>query len=78
MSAALDQQVNCPKRELLLQVLQRGVERGEVRPEAACEMIAEVLPAMIMFKLILQNQPVSDVALIGIVDKILMPLLRPA
>ncbi len=78
LSAALDEQVNCPKRELLLQVLQRGVERGEVRPEAACEMIAGVLPAMIMFKLILQNQPVSDVALIGIVDKILMPLLRPA
>jgi AcrR family transcriptional regulator len=77
LSAALDEQVNCPKRELLLQVLQRGVERGEVRPEAACEMIAEVMPAMIMFKLILQNQVVSDDALVRIVDDILMPLLRP-
>jgi AcrR family transcriptional regulator len=77
LSAALDEQVNCPKRELLLQVLQRGVERGEVRPEAACEMMAEVMPAMIMFKLILQNQVVSDDALVRIVDDILMPLLRP-
>jgi AcrR family transcriptional regulator len=77
LSAALVEQVNCPKRELLLQVLQRGVERGEVRPEAACEMIAEVMPAMIMFKLILQNQVVSDDALVRIVDDILMPLLRP-
>ena len=78
LSAALDERVNCPKRELLLQVLRRGVERGEVRPEAACEMFTEVLPAMIMFKLILQNQAVSDDALISIVDDILMPLLRPA
>jgi AcrR family transcriptional regulator len=77
LSAALDEQVNCPKRELLLQVLQRGVERGEVRPEAACEMMAEVMPAMIMFKLILQNQVVSDDDMVRIVDDILMPLLRP-
>jgi len=62
----------------MLNVLERGVERGEVRPEAACEMFAEILPAMIMFKLILQNQAVSDDALISIVDNILMPLLRPA
>jgi len=41
-------------------------------------MFAEILPAMIMFKLILQNQAVSDDALISIVDAILMPLLRPA
>src|SRR6266536_2355516 len=78
LSAALDAQVNCPKRELMLNVLQRGVERGEVRPEAACEMFAEILPAMIMFKLILQNQAVSDDALVSIVDDILIPLLRPA
>lgn len=78
LSAALDERVNCPKREMMLNVLQRGVERGEVRPEAACEMFAEILPAMIMFKLILQNQAVSDDALISIVDHILMPLLRPA
>ncbi len=78
LSAALDERVNCPKRELLLQVLQRGVERGEVRPEAACEMFAEILPAMIMFKLILQNQAVSDDALVSIVDEMVMPLLRPA
>jgi AcrR family transcriptional regulator len=78
LSAALDEQVNCPKRKLMLNVLQRGVERGEVRPEAACEMFAEILPAMIMFKLILQNQVVGDDALVSIVDDILMPLLRPA
>ena len=40
--------------------------------------MAEVLPAMLMFKLILQNQTVSEiVAVIRIVDEIVMPLLRP-
>lgn len=78
LSAALDEQVNCPKREMMLDLLKRGVARGEVRPEAASEMIAEVLPAMLMFKLILQNQVVSESTLIRIVDDIVMPLLRPA
>jgi AcrR family transcriptional regulator len=78
LAAALDEQVNCPKREIILGLLRRGVERGEVRPDAACELMADVLPSMIMFKLILQNQTVSDETLTRIVDDVVMPLLRPA
>jgi AcrR family transcriptional regulator len=76
LAAALDERVNCPKRQVVLNVLHRGVERGEVRPEAACELMAEVLPAMLMFRLILQNELVNESTLIAIVDDIVMPLLH--
>src|SRR3954447_10308690 len=63
LAAALEEQVNCPKRELLLDVLKRGVARGEVRPEAASELVADLLPAMLMFKMILQNQVMTETTL---------------
>lgn len=78
LAAALDARVGCPKREALLGVLQRGVARGEVRPEAAGELFAEVLPAMLLTRLIIQGLPVSDDHVVRIVDDIVMPLLRPA
>ena len=67
-----------PKREALLGLLQRGVARGEVRPEAADELVAEVLPAMLLTRLVVQGLPVSDEHIERIVDNIVMPLLRPA
>jgi len=78
LAAALDARVGCPKREALLGLLQRGVARGEVRPEAADELVAEVLPAMLLTRLVVQGLPVSDEHIERIVDNIVMPLLRPA
>lgn len=78
LAAALDERVGCPKREALLGVLRRGVTRGEVRPEAAGELFAEVLPAMLLTRLIIQGLPVSDDHVTRVVDDIVMPLLRPA
>ena len=77
-AAAMEQQVACPKREALLELLQRGVSRGEVRPAAACEVFAEILPAMITSRLIVQNRPIADEYLVQVVDEVVMPLLRPA
>jgi len=70
--------VACPKREAMVELLQRGVARGEVRADAATELHAEVLPAMITSRLIVQNRGVPDDYLERLVDEILMPLLRPA
>jgi AcrR family transcriptional regulator len=78
LAAALDARVGCPKREALLGVLRRGVARGEVRPEAADELVAEVLPAMLLTRLIIQGLPVSNEHVVRVVDDIVMPLLRPA
>jgi AcrR family transcriptional regulator len=78
LAAALDARVGCPKREALLGVLQRGVTRGEVRAEAADELVAEVLPAMLLTRVIIQGLPVSDEHVVRVVDDIVMPLLRPA
>jgi AcrR family transcriptional regulator len=78
LATALEERVACPKREAMVKLLQRGVARGEVRADAATELHAEVLPAMITSRLIVQNRGVPDDYLERLVDEILMPLLRPA
>lgn len=78
LAAAYEDQVACPKREAMVELLQRGVARGEVRPEAACEVFAEILPSMITSRLIVQNRDVSEDYLIQLVDDVVMPLIRSA
>jgi AcrR family transcriptional regulator len=75
LADAVENRVYCPKRAALVQVLQRGVGRGDVRPEAACELFAEILPAVLMHRMVLLNRPVSEADVVEVVDRIVMPLV---
>jgi AcrR family transcriptional regulator len=76
LASAVEERVRCPKREALMAVLARGVERGEIRPEAQTETFAELLPATLMYRGVLMNRPVTDEQVVEIVDTVIMPLLR--
>jgi hypothetical protein len=76
LATAIDSQVHCEKRLAAIRVLERGVARGEVRPDAVDPMFAEILPAMLMQQMILFNRQVDDEMLLTIVDRVLMPLIR--
>jgi AcrR family transcriptional regulator len=76
LADAIDAQVHCAKRQATIAVLERGVVRGEVRPNAVDPIYAEILPAMIMQQTILFNRPVSDDMVVDLVDRVLMPLIR--
>jgi len=76
LATAIDSQVHCEKRLAAIRVLERGVARGEVRPDAVDPMFAEILPAMLMQQMILFNRQVDDEMLLMIVDRVLMPLIR--
>jgi AcrR family transcriptional regulator len=76
LAEAFEDQVACPKRTAMVELLERGVARGEVRPEAACELYAEILPSMITARIIVQNRGISDEYLVQVVDDVVMPLIR--
>jgi hypothetical protein len=75
LAAAVEQKVHRPKHAAFVELLRRGAERGEVRPEAACGVYADVLPAMLTYRMVLNNQPVTRRDAIEIVDKVVMPLI---
>jgi hypothetical protein len=51
------------------------VARGEVRPEAVSELVADVLPAIIGHRVILMQEPVTESDIRAIIDQILVPLV---
>jgi len=75
LAAAVEEKVHRPKRAAIVELLHRGIARGEVRPDAVCGLYADILPAMLTYRMVLNNQPVSEQEIVEIVDHALMPLI---
>jgi AcrR family transcriptional regulator len=75
LARTVDERFQAPRRAALIALLQRGVERGEVRPEAATELVADVLPAMLAHRVILMREIVTEQDIMSIIDEILIPLV---
>jgi AcrR family transcriptional regulator len=76
LAAAIRQRLLPPRKAAMLEILRRGVGRGEVRADALTERVAELGP-MLLHGEVTQRGHISDEAVVAIVDEILMPLLRP-
>src|SRR5206468_12133288 len=75
LARAIDERFQAPRRAALLGLLQRGVERGEVRPDAVSPLIADVLPALLTHRVLLQGEQINESDVTDIVEKILIPLV---
>ena len=65
-----------PRKALMMDMLRRGVARGEVRPEAVTPRIAELGPKLLHGEILEHGTPVGDDAVVGIVDEVLLPLTQ--
>jgi AcrR family transcriptional regulator len=72
----LHQRVKEPRKQMFLNLLRRAADRGQVRPEAASPLVAEVGPALVMQRFLAEGPPVSDDYVVSVVDDVVMPLLR--
>ncbi len=75
LARAIDDRFNAPRREAMLGLLSRGVARGEVRPEAVCENVAEAMPALIMYRVLMLRDQLTEADVVQIVDEVLVPIL---
>jgi len=76
-SGLLHERVFAPRKHTFLTVLQRGADRGEVRPDAVSPLVAEVGPAMVVQRFLADGAPVPDAYVVSVLDDVVMPLLRP-
>lgn len=65
-----------PRKAMMLSILERAADRGEVRPEAVTQRIAETGPMLLHGELLQRGAPITDDAVVAIVDEVLMPLLQ--
>lgn len=66
-----------PTVKLLGEVITRGIERGEVRPDAASGYVFDAIPAMMMYRSKMCASEWSDRDLEELIDQLMLPLLRP-
>ncbi|MGW2057476.1 TetR/AcrR family transcriptional regulator [Streptomyces sp. NPDC001840] len=67
-----------PSNRLLGQVVSRGIQRGDVRPDATGELLFQVIPALMMFRSKVCGSEWEDDEIAEMIDQIMVPLLRPS
>ncbi|MEV7780767.1 TetR/AcrR family transcriptional regulator [Kitasatospora sp. NPDC088351] len=70
------QRVVEPTKGTILDILRRGVERGDVRPDAATVIVADVAPAMLMYRVKVYGRDTGPDFANQLVDEVLLPLIR--
>jgi AcrR family transcriptional regulator len=76
LAQLIDDRFQAPRRAAMLGLLQRGVARGEVRPEAATQLVADVVPAVLTHRVILQREPLTQRDITDIIEQIFIPLVE--
>jgi AcrR family transcriptional regulator len=66
-----------PTIRLLRDVIARGIERGEVRPDAANGYVFDAIPAMMMYRSKMCGSEWTDREMEEMIDSLMVPLLRP-
>lgn len=76
LAKLIDDRFQAPRRAALLGLLQRGVARGEVRPAAATQLVADVIPAVLFHRVVMQREPLSERNIDEIIEQIFIPLVE--
>ncbi|MFF4036500.1 TetR/AcrR family transcriptional regulator [Streptomyces sp. NPDC001816] len=66
-----------PTLKLLREVVTRGIERGEVRSDAANGYVFDAIPAMMMYRSKMCGCEWNEQDLEEMIDQLMLPLLRP-
>jgi len=69
--------VVAPTTEAMLAILRRGEQRGDVRPGAATRLVADVVPAMLLYRAKMSDGAVDARFCMELVDEVLVPMVRP-
>lgn len=67
-----------PTVKLLGEVIDRGIARGEVRPDAANSYVFDAIPAMMMYRSKVCASEWNERDIEEMIDQFMLPLLRPA
>ncbi|MFJ4903026.1 TetR/AcrR family transcriptional regulator [Streptomyces sp. NPDC088727] len=68
--------VIAPSTDLIKEVVSRGVDRGEVRPDALSGLAFDVIPAMMMYRSKVCGSEWSDGEIAELIDQVAMPFFR--
>nr|WP_310275059.1 TetR/AcrR family transcriptional regulator [Haloactinomyces albus] len=65
-----------PQRDVLRRIIDRGLERGEIRADAPIDTVVELAGAALIHRLMLTGDPLDQRFVDRLLDEALLPLLR--
>ncbi|MBT2407347.1 MULTISPECIES: TetR/AcrR family transcriptional regulator [unclassified Streptomyces] len=65
-----------PAHRLIEELVQRGIRRGDVRPDADSPLVFGVIPAMLMYRAKVCGSEWKDAEIAEMIDQVMVPLLR--
>ena len=77
LHALICEKLLAPTTGLLREIVNRGIERGEVRASAANDYVYDTIPAMMMYRSKMCDSEWSERDIEELVDRLMLPLLRP-
>ena len=73
----LHERVLAPRKALMMEIMLRGVARGDVRADAVKPVVVEAGPALLVHRLLTFGPPVDPAYMEAVLDDVVMPLIRP-
>ncbi|MGW6744625.1 TetR/AcrR family transcriptional regulator [Streptomyces sp. NPDC055025] len=65
-----------PSYRLFGDVVKRGIQRGDVRPDATGALVCDVIPALMMFRSKVCGSEWTDGEIAEMIDQVMVPLLQ--
>ncbi|MEU3722259.1 TetR/AcrR family transcriptional regulator [Streptomyces sp. NPDC031705] len=65
-----------PAHEVIRALVRRGIERGDVRSDATSPLVADVIPAMFMYRAKVCGSEWPDAEIAEMIDGLMVPMLR--
>jgi AcrR family transcriptional regulator len=76
LAKLIDDRFQAPRRAGLIALLERGIARGEVRSDAATPLVADVIPAVLLHRVIMMREPLDEHDVAAIMDQVFIPLVE--
>lgn len=73
LADAVDEVIVRPRVEAYRVVIERAIDRGEVRGDVDVETLALVMPAMVHHRVLMQRKPVDREFLVALIDAVIVP-----
>uniref|UniRef100_UPI0035CA6E50 TetR/AcrR family transcriptional regulator n=1 Tax=uncultured Amnibacterium sp. TaxID=1631851 RepID=UPI0035CA6E50 len=75
LADAVNEAITEPRARLNRLLMERAIERGEIRADADLDTIAHIGPSMTAYRTLVQRKPVDRAFLIGLIDGVVLPAL---
>ncbi|WP_375400453.1 TetR/AcrR family transcriptional regulator [uncultured Amnibacterium sp.] len=78
LADTVNQAITEPRVAVNRILMQRAIDRGEVRPDADIETVSHIVPSMVAYRTLVQRKTVDRDFLISMIDGVVLPALGVA